>query len=41
MHYSDEAEISDEDEDALQQLHLHKGGGLFGHLKSSLKGGNY
>ena len=25
---SDEAEISDEDEDALQQLPLHKGGGI-------------
>ena len=38
---SDEAEISDEDEDALRQLPLHKGGGLFDHLKSSIKEGNY
>ena len=37
---SDEAEISGEDEDSLQQLPMQKGGGLFGHLKSSLKGGN-
>ena len=38
---SDEAEISDEDEDALQQLPLHKDGALCGHLKSSLKWDNY
>ena len=28
MYDSDEAEISDEDEDALQQLPLHKGGAV-------------
>ena len=36
----DEAEVSEEDEDALQQLPLHEGGGLFGQFKSSsLNGG--
>ena len=38
--FNDDPEVPEEDEDAVHQLPQHGGGGgLFGHLKPSLKGG--